>query len=482
MLRQRLLSLLGSEPSASGQGTPRLARASTTLHGLQPEALLARAPGMPRCFWESGDTWSATVGQAARIEVRITPGTNGTDEPSTPDQRIEHLAPEQAHERLDHVARMAAALTERVHHVDTELPPPRFYGGLSFHARHQGREDWTAFPSAHFLLPALELSADAHGTRLTFNALTHGESRRATLERAEAGLEKATRILEQALTSATVNPVPDLVEANGRKAWGHAIQEALETIGEGALEKVVLARCMEAHASGRPDPITVLDRLRHANPGTHRFLVEPQPGSAFLGAAPELVARVQAGTFHASAVAGSIARGSTPEADDALARELQDSEKDRAEHQLVVDHMAERLEALSNRVEVQPRPHVLRLSGIQHLETDVFAELTEDHHVLHVLEALHPTPAVCGTPRDQAKAFLQRTEPFERGWYAGPVGWFDAHGDGAFAPGLRSAVLQQATWHLYAGAGIVAGSEAEKEWDETGIKFGPMLEALGVDA
>jgi menaquinone-specific isochorismate synthase len=123
-------------------------------------------------------------------------------------------------------------------------------------------------------------------------------------------------------------------------------------------------------------------------------------------------------------------------------------------------------------------PHLLTLSSIQHLETGIQARLRETATVLDVLEALHPTPAVCGFPRDSALAFLKEVEPFQRGWYAGPVGWFDEEGDGVFVPALRSALSQGGTWWLFAGAGVVSGSDAMEEWEETRIKFVPMLNAL----
>ena len=121
---------------------------------------------------------------------------------------------------------------------------------------------------------------------------------------------------------------------------------------------------------------------------------------------------------------------------------------------------------------------MLTLARIQHLETEIRARVSEESTVLKVLEALHPTPAVCGLPRDDALEFLSRKEPFERGWYSGPVGWFDVEGNGVFAPALRCAVARDHEWRLFAGAGIVAGSDPRLEWEETSIKFEPVLRAL----
>ena len=131
-----------------------------------------------------------------------------------------------------------------------------------------------------------------------------------------------------------------------------------------------------------------------------------------------------------------------------------------------------------SRVSAQAEPHILTLARIQHLETDIGAPAPEGRSVLELVEALHPTPAVCGVPRDAALEFLRVEEPFQRGWYAGPVGWVDAEGEGHFVPALRTAVGDGKSWRLFAGAGIVDGSRPSMEWEETGIKFLPVLRAL----
>jgi isochorismate synthase len=221
----------------------------------------------------------------------------------------------------------------------------------------------------------------------------------------------------------------------------------------------------------------VLD-LWARNPGSHVFLFEPGPGRSLVGAAPETVATVAGGAFRATAVAGSMARGNTPEEDEVLARALLDSEKDRREHRFCVEDMVARLDPVAGRVQADLEPHLLTLSAIQHLETLITGELLDGETALSALEALHPTPAVCGFPRDPALELLQRSEATRRGWYAGPVGWFDMGGDGVFVPALRSAVRRGGEWHLFSGAGIVAGSDPEREWAETDIKLKPVLEAL----
>jgi isochorismate synthase len=224
--------------------------------------------------------------------------------------------------------------------------------------------------------------------------------------------------------------------------------------------------------------VEVVMNLWSENEGTHVFLFEPVPGRVLVGAAPETMAARTGGVFRATAVAGSTGRGGSEEETEALARRLLASAKDLMEHRICVEDAVSALRMLSEEVWAQDAPHVLTLPSIQHLETVVEARLRPEVTVLDALEALHPTPAVCGLPRDRALELLRKEEGFPRGWYAGPVGWFDGEGDGVFVPALRSAVGCGADWHLFAGAGIVEGSDPDREWEETCVKLEPMLRAL----
>jgi len=263
-----------------------------------------------------------------------------------------------------------------------------------------------------------------------------------------------------------------------RASWEEAVRESLRAIGSGSISKAVLARTLEVELDSQVDPVDVVSHLWDANRGSHAFLFEPVPGSTLVGAAPETVATLRDGVFHATAVAGSIRRGETPREQAELAARLLASDKDRAEQRIALDDMVARLETMAHQIRTDPQPHVLTLARIQHLETEIRASVPSDVGILDLLRLLHPTPAVCGLPRDAALSFLAEEEPFERGWYAGPVGLFDAEGNGIFVPALRTGVSTGSGWRLFAGAGIVDGSVPALEWEETVIKFEPMLEAL----
>jgi len=266
--------------------------------------------------------------------------------------------------------------------------------------------------------------------------------------------------------------------ATDRAAWEAAVEESLEAIRAGRVTKAVLARTLDVTTDTPLDPVEVVSHLLDVSRGSHVFFFEPEPGMAVVGAAPETVATLKDGVFHATAVAGSIRRGDSVREQAELAARLLASDKDRAEQRIALDDMLARLETVAHQIRTDPQPHVLTLARIQHLETEIRASIPSGTGVLDLIRLLHPTPAVCGLPRDAAMEFLAAEEPFERGWYSGPVGFFDVEGNGVFAPALRMGVMTKGGWRLFAGAGIVEGSVPALEWEETAMKFRPVLEAL----
>jgi isochorismate synthase len=204
----------------------------------------------------------------------------------------------------------------------------------------------------------------------------------------------------------------------------------------------------------------------------------PRGGKTFLGATPELLARVERGELFSVALAGSVGRGKTPAEAESLAAELLASTKDRHEHALVVGAIRHGLEPLTAQLDIPNVPGIRRLANIQHLETPIRGKLAAGCGALDVVAALHPTPALGGVPRQPALEFIAANEPTARGWYAAPIGWLDAEGNGTFAVAIRSALVDGDRALLYAGAGIVDGSDPAKEWQETELKFKPLMDAL----
>jgi isochorismate synthase len=260
----------------------------------------------------------------------------------------------------------------------------------------------------------------------------------------------------------------------GLEAWRAAVLAALAAIGSGRLDKVVLAREAAVEAD-RPFPRAELLRRLRRRSGGSTFLYA---SGGFVGASPELLVRRQGRVATSRPMAGTVPRGDSAAAEaDALAR-LTGSPKEAVEHRLVVDAVAEGLAKAADRVEVG-RPEVVRLTTVAHLATEITADLTGPlPTALELAGLLHPTPAVGGSPRDAALAAITALEPFDRGCYAGPVGWVDSAGDGEWAVALRGATLQGRRARLLAGAGIVTGSDPDAEWAETEDKLRAMLEVL----
>ncbi len=254
-----------------------------------------------------------------------------------------------------------------------------------------------------------------------------------------------------------------------RGEWRVAVERALDAIGRGDLEKVVLAREVLIEADTPFDAREIVRGLVASQPGSFVYASE-----GFVGASPELLVRRTGAVVESRPVAGTTIADS----DEALLA-LAASVKDTQEHRFVVDGIVDALEPRCDDLTVATTPEVAVFGPVAHLATPIRGELHEPApSALDVARLLHPTPAVGGTPRDAALDAIRALEGFDRGRYAGPVGWVDAHGDGEWAIALRGAELDGARARLVAGAGIVAGSEPDAEWAETQAKLEPMLRAL----
>lgn len=273
-----------------------------------------------------------------------------------------------------------------------------------------------------------------------------------------------------------VRPEPEPEE------YAEAVARATKAIARGDLRKVVLARTVLVNAGRDLDAKQLAWRLRAVDPSCYVFAV-PQPSpagaSVLVGATPELLVRRRDRLVEAMPLAGSSPRYGDPSRDRASADALFRSAKDREEHAVVVEDVARVLRAFCDRVEHPHEPELLGTANVWHLATPFRGRLHDPNvTALDLVAALHPTPAVCGTPREAAREALDALEPIDRGGYAGPVGWMDADGDGEWAIALRCAEITGSTARLFAGAGIVADSVPEAEVDETERKFRALLDAL----
>lgn len=267
-------------------------------------------------------------------------------------------------------------------------------------------------------------------------------------------------------------------EVGSSDGYPRAVRSVLQMIESGAVEKIVLARALDAHGSEPFHPLRMLNALRQRYPDCFSFSVGNGHGQSFIGASPERLVRIRERELLTEALAGSAPRGRTAGEDAALGRGLLRSDKDRREQQLVIDSLQRRLRRLQLEPAVSQRPRLRQYSNVQHLHSPITARVPETLHVLDAVAELHPTPAVGGTPRDPAREQITQLEPFPRGLYAGPIGWADHRGEGEFLVAIRSAFIDGNQARLFAGAGIVAGSEPGKESAEIDLKFRALLDTL----
>ena len=271
------------------------------------------------------------------------------------------------------------------------------------------------------------------------------------------------------------DPTRFVVDGHGHRAhWTAAVDEALARIESGTLSKVVLARQITVEADRDFDLATIVDRLRAAHPSCFTFAA-----GGLVGASPELLVRRRDTLVVSRPMAGTVGRGDTMADDNRRMAKMRSSSKEGREHKVVVDAVRKALESVCEEVSASAQPEVARLATVAHLATTVAGRLrTPPPTAVALAGLLHPTPAVAGEPRAAALAAIAGLEEFDRGGYAGPVGWVDSRGDGDFAVALRCAHLDGRRARLFAGAGIVAGSSAGAEWSETQAKLEPMMRAL----
>jgi salicylate biosynthesis isochorismate synthase/menaquinone-specific isochorismate synthase len=259
--------------------------------------------------------------------------------------------------------------------------------------------------------------------------------------------------------------------------YEEAVASAVQRIGTGALEKVVLAREVEVLAPSEHDPTAVFGLLRDAFPSCFVFAVG-RGDATFVAASPELLVRREGARASTVALAGSTRRSADPAVDDHLGEQLLRSDKDREENEIVARRIARALRPHSVWVTAAPEPVLVRVANIQHLASPIRAQLARPLGAIDLAGLLHPTPAVGGEPWESAERLIPALEGLDRGWYAGPIGWTDASGDGEFCVALRCALLRGRHARLYAGAGIVRDSDPASELAETEVKLQALLPVL----
>ncbi|NTU86227.1 MAG: isochorismate synthase, partial [Chloroflexales bacterium] len=359
---------------------------------------------------------------------------------------------------------------------DLPFSGPMAAAGFAFDPLRPAAGLWDGYADGLLLLPRLVLASDGRRASLTLNGLVGPSTSSIDLHLSAA--RRLRDIIGRTWRPPRIGDGVTLEDALPPGAWRGIVAEAVADLRAGRLEKVALAREVRARAATPFDPAATLDALRRDYPETFVFAVA-RGGRTFLGASPERLVSLRGRTVAASALAGSAPRGTTVCDDVALGQALLDSPKDREEHAIVVRMLRAALADVCERVEAPEAPELMRLRNVQHLFTPVTGTVSGEAGVLDLVGRLHPTPALGGQPREEALAWIREREQLDRGWYGAPVGWVDARGQGEFAVAIRSALVSRYEASLFAGAGIVAASDPEREERETDIKLRAMLGALG---
>lgn len=262
-----------------------------------------------------------------------------------------------------------------------------------------------------------------------------------------------------------------------------AVQQAILNFRHGDIRKVVLSVMRELRFASNVDVDGLLDSLRAQNSNGYQFRIPLPDGGELIGVSPELLLRKEGERFVSNPLAGSARRHPAPEADQAAGEALLQSQKDQYEHRIVIDEIRRLLEPHCSELAIPPAPCLINTPSLWHLSTRLEGRLRDpDTTALQLACRLHPTPAVCGTPTDQAHRLIRFVEPFERGLFTGMVGWCDAEGNGEWVVTIRCGIVERDVVRLYAGAGIVEASQPEAEWAETQTKLRTMLNACGLAA
>ncbi|MEM9949685.1 MAG: isochorismate synthase [Cyanobacteria bacterium P01_D01_bin.36] len=332
------------------------------------------------------------------------------------------------------------------------------------------------FEPVYIFVPQVQVMTLEEGSNVTFNYLI---STTTEIAQTTQHLYAKRSQLMKASSLGEARPASSKTVVRDVENFEQAVTGALQQVDQVQVHKVVLADVMDVEARQAVDVVRSLQTLRKNHPDCTVFSVGNGRGQSFIGASPERLLSINEGRLTTDALAGSASRGKTTEADNELAQSLLNSEKERYEHQVVVKFIAEQLRSLGLDPRYTPTPQLLQLLHIQHLHTPMSATLDRTKvSPLDILAKLHPTPAVAGLPLKNACELIYKHENFDRGLYAAPLGWIDTEGNSEFIVGIRSALIDGCKARLYAGAGIVTGSEPAKELAEIKLKLQTLLNAL----
>ncbi len=342
--------------------------------------------------------------------------------------------------------------------------PIKFFGGMRFNPYGSCDSDWESFGTAYFFLPLFELSRLDNHVHLIYNFyLNIDDLLPAILIKFEEAFDRLN-FLEKDYHRGL--PSVEKIQDNpSRSEWEEMMRRSLQYIKEGELQKIVLARRSVFEFEKPPEPIFFLKKLKGKTQNTFTFYLQMEKYLTFFGATPEQLYFRQQRKILSEAIAGTYPRGKDIEEDQIFLQDLLSNDKELREHNWVNDEVKRGLKKLCSHLDESRIKEVIKLSFVQHIYTKFKGNLSDGVSDKEILDELHPTPAVAGFPKRESLAYIDKLENFDRGWYAGPIGWVSADSS-QFAVAIRSALLRRKKLSVFAGAGIVLGSNSEKEWQE----------------
>ncbi|MCZ2257687.1 isochorismate synthase [Sporosarcina sp. G11-34] len=369
--------------------------------------------------------------------------------------------------------KLSAALIKE----DKDMEPVLF-GGFSFDPESVKDSEWNEFPSAHFVVPSFQLVIKNGKTTISINLVTESENAVFQFDQLRDERDRLIHIAQVNDFNPSVKPTVLSIDERAKENYIQAVTDVTNQIKNGEAEKVVIARAIKLNFENEVSAVSALHHISNEQQESYHFGLQ-KDGQLFFGATPERLIEVTKGRAFSACVAGSIGRGKTAVEDRELGEELLGDNKNRVEHHYVVDMISRVFNEFCTDISMPKMPKLMKIRDIQHLFTPIEGKLEKGVDIFSLVEALHPTPALGGVPYETSKMIIREKENMDRGYYAAPIGWTDTLGNGEFAVAIRSALLDGDKAYLYAGGGIVADSEAKNEYDETWVKFRPVLRALG---
>ncbi|WP_013320591.1 isochorismate synthase [Gloeothece verrucosa] len=448
--------LLACQEKATGKGKSQIVSFSQQINSIDPLAVLEKIiqPNLLYSYWENRRKEEAILGYGVTKSLTL----DSPDRFSQSQQFIENC--------LNH--------TLRVGEIFNAEP----YWFCSFTFFEANLSETTPFPSATIFLPQIQIIKKKQQCILVINCSINPKiNLKLLLEQ----INYHSKFIKDSSEFNCLVPAKShekkIAEFYPSYNFKAAVSSALKSIESQQFSKLVLAHAINVISRENFPIVSSLNNLRQRYPDCYTFSVSNGKGHHFIGASPERLISIQNQQLVTDALAGSAPRGKTAKEDAKIAQTLLRNEKERREHQAVSEFITQRLFKLGLAPHCSPLK-LLKLSNIQHLWTPIYAHLKPHIHPLQIVAQLHPTPAVAGVPTEIACEQIRHYETFDRGLYAAPLGWIDSQGNSEFIVGIRSALIEDNHARLYAGAGIVAGSDPDKELAEIQLKFQALMKAL----